>query len=49
MDNSEDESYHELDSSQQIDYMESNMMFHQDNQIILTVGSNKSIGVSVIK
>ena len=49
MDNSEDESYDELDSSQQLSCMESNTMFHQENQILLTVGSSKSTSVSVIK
>ena len=33
VDNSEDESYDELDNSQQIDCMELTRMFHQENQI----------------
>ena len=49
MDNSKDESYIELDSSQQLDCMESNTIFHQENQILLSLGSNKSTSVSMIK
>ena len=49
VDNSEDESHDELDNLQQIDYMESNRMFYQEIQILLTMGSNKSMNVSMIK
>ena len=49
MDNSEDESYNELDSSQQLDCMKSNTMFHRDNQILLTMRSSKSTSVSMIE
>ena len=44
-----DESHNEFDSPQQLGCMESNMMFHQENQIILTVGSSKYMSVSMIK
>ena len=47
--NSEDESHDELDSPQQLDYIESNTRFHQENQILLTVESSKSTSVSMIK
>ena len=49
VDNSEDESYNELENSQQLDYIESNMMFHQRNRILLVVRSSKSTSVSMIK
>ena len=39
VDNSEDENHNEVDSPQQLGCMESNTMFHQNNQILLTVGS----------
>ena len=35
VDNFKDESYHELDSSQQINYIGLNTMLHQENQILL--------------
>ena len=49
MDNSEDERYNKLDSSQQLDGIESNTIFHQENEILLTVEPSKSVSVSVIK
>ena len=49
VDNTEDESYNKLDSSQPLDYIESNTMFHQENKILLTVGSSKSMSVAMIK
>ena len=49
MDSSKDESHVELNSPQQLDCMVSNAMFHQENQILLTVDSSKSRSVSVIK
>ena len=49
MDKSEDKSYDELDYSQQLDCMELNIIFHQEDQILLTVGSSKSTSVSMIK
>ena len=45
--NSEDESHYELDSSQQIDYMESNTIVHKENQILLTMGLTLFTSVSV--
>ena len=47
--NSEDEIYNKLDSSQQLDYMKLDTMFHQENQILLTVGSSKSTRISGVK
>ena len=47
--NSKDESYDELDSSQQLDCMELDKMLNQENQILLTMGSSKSMSISVIK
>ena len=47
--NSVDESHDELNIPQQLGCMESNTMFHQENQIILTVGSSKYTRVSMIK
>ena len=47
--NSEDESYDELDSSQQLDCMELNTTLDQENQIILSLELSESISVSVIK
>ena len=49
VDNSEDGNYNELYSSQQLDCMKSNTMFHQENQILLTMGSSKSTTISIIK
>ena len=49
MDISKVESHNELNSQQQLGCMELNTMFHQENQIILTVGSSKYMSVSMIK
>ena len=49
VDNSEYESHGEVDSPHQLDYMKLNPMFHQENQILLTVGSSQSTSVSVNK
>ena len=46
-DDSEDESYDELDSSKQLNGMESNRIVDQGNQNLLTVESSKSTSVSV--
>ena len=48
VDNSEDKSHDEVDSPHQLDCMESNTMFHQENQIVLTVESSKHTSVSMI-
>ena len=46
-DNSEDESYDESDSSQQLNGMKPNKIVEQENQNLLTVGSSKSITVGL--
>ena len=46
-DNSEDESYDELDSSQQLNGMKWNKIDDQENQNLLTVESSKSTSVSM--
>ena len=48
VDNSEDESYNELTSSQQLDYIEPNVMLHHEKRIVLMMGSNNSTNMSVI-
>ena len=47
MDDSEDESYDELDCSQQLNGMESYKIVEQENQDLLTMRSSKSTSVSV--
>ena len=47
-DNSKDESYNKLDSSQHLDDTESRTIINQENQILLTMGSSKSTSVSMI-
>ena len=47
--NSADESYVELDSSQKLDCMMINKTFHQENKILLTTGSSKSMSISMTK
>ena len=48
-DNSEDEDYNELYSSQQLNGMESNKIINQENQILLIVGSSNSTSIFVNK
>ena len=47
LDESEDESYDELDCSQQLNGMESYKIIEQENQNLLTMGSSNSTRVSV--
>ena len=47
--NVKDNSRDELDSSQQLDSMDSKIIIQQENQILLTVESSKSMSVSMIK
>ena len=49
MDNFEDQSNDDLDSSQQLDGMELNTMVQQENRILLTMESSKSMSISVTK
>ena len=48
MDNSEHESYKELDDSHQMDGMKSDTIFHQENEILQIVESSISTSISMI-
>ena len=49
MNNSEHESYNDLDSSQQIDTMKSDTRFHLENKILQSVELSISTNISIIK